>query len=160
MESKTSKCRVIIFSSLDEQCYNNKPSISNTTEDVTAMADNNILSRLLCLLVSHHVCYLWVFMLTRNILKCTASPVDQGTHEVRTNVTTNRLSRIRRYLTGAPSTGWYGIASDSTGKYLAAADNNGGIWTSTDYGVTWVESASAPIMLVGKQLQVIALESI
>ena len=37
-----------------------------------------------------------------------------------------------------------GIASDSTGSYLAAVDyNNGYIYTSSDYGVTWITRTTA-----------------
>ena len=37
-----------------------------------------------------------------------------------------------------------GISSDSTGRYLAAVDtNNGYIYTSSDYGVTWTTRTSA-----------------
>ena len=34
-------------------------------------------------------------------------------------------------LTSAPSANWNGLASDSTGTYLAAAIDNGGIYIST-----------------------------
>jgi len=38
----------------------------------------------------------------------------------------------------------YAIASDSTGRYLAAVDyNNGYIYTSSDYGVTWTSRTGA-----------------
>ena len=38
----------------------------------------------------------------------------------------------------------YGIASDSTGSYLAAVDGSPGyIYTSSDYGVTWTSRTSA-----------------
>ncbi|KAJ1390556.1 hypothetical protein B484DRAFT_439722, partial [Ochromonadaceae sp. CCMP2298] len=44
--------------------------------------------------------------------------------------------------TSALSADWDSIASDRTGRYLAAC-SIGGIYTSSDYGVTWIQS-SAP----------------
>ena len=37
----------------------------------------------------------------------------------------------------------YGITSDSTGSHLAAVVNSGYIYTSSDYGVTWITRSSA-----------------
>jgi hypothetical protein len=34
---------------------------------------------------------------------------------------------------------WGAVASDSTGKYLAAVVNGGDIYTSTNYGATWTD---------------------
>lgn len=39
---------------------------------------------------------------------------------------------------------WTSIASDSTGKYLAAVYFEGGIYTSSDYGITWMNQNGAP----------------
>ena len=38
---------------------------------------------------------------------------------------------------------WQGIVSDNTGKYLTAVTDESGIYTSSDYGVNWIQS-SAP----------------
>ena len=45
--------------------------------------------------------------------------------------------------TSAPSSFWESITSDSTGKYLAAVINSGGIYISSNYGSTWTQT-SAP----------------
>ena len=45
---------------------------------------------------------------------------------------------ITFYETSAPILDWASIASDSTGRYLAAvANKGGGIYCSNDYGSTW-----------------------
>ena len=36
-----------------------------------------------------------------------------------------------------------GITSDSTGSYLAAVENGGYLYTSSDYGATWITRTSA-----------------
>ena len=44
--------------------------------------------------------------------------------------------------TSAPSVYWWDITSDSTGKLLAATQNGGYIYYSTNYGNTWTQSQS------------------
>jgi|688.fasta_scaffold75736_4 hypothetical protein len=44
--------------------------------------------------------------------------------------------------TSAPSENWSSIASDSTGQYLAAVVNGGGIYTSSNYGQTWAQTSA------------------
>jgi hypothetical protein len=57
--------------------------------------------------------------------------------------------------TGAPnsaSTDWYSIASSSDGTHLAVVAYQGGIWTSPDSGVTWLEQSNAPINAIWQSI--------
>ena len=45
--------------------------------------------------------------------------------------------------TNAGTQPWSGVASSSTGQYLAATVTGGDIYTSNDYGVTWVDDTVA-----------------
>eukprot|EP01040_Poterioochromonas_malhamensis_P015014 gene15014-16723_t len=45
--------------------------------------------------------------------------------------------------TSAPKNEWNGVTSDTTGQYLAAAASDG-IYTSTNYGQTWIYQPGAP----------------
>jgi hypothetical protein len=44
--------------------------------------------------------------------------------------------------TSAPYSNWYSIASDSTGQYLAAGQNPGYIYTSSNYGSNWTQTSA------------------
>ena len=45
----------------------------------------------------------------------------------------------------APSLAWYGVASRGDGKVaIAQVYNNGGLYMTTDYGITWTAISSAP----------------
>jgi photosystem II stability/assembly factor-like uncharacterized protein len=57
--------------------------------------------------------------------------------------TTNWISQTSWTQSSAPDEDWYSIASSSDGTQLAAVVNGGGIWTSTNAGVTWFQT-SAP----------------
>jgi photosystem II stability/assembly factor-like uncharacterized protein len=43
-------------------------------------------------------------------------------------------------ITSAPTSSWYSITSDSTGQFLAALSQNGGIYVSNNYGSTWTNT--------------------
>lgn len=46
--------------------------------------------------------------------------------------------------TGAPDNYWFGVACSTNGQNLAAGVFGGGIYTSTNAGVDWVQSTNAP----------------
>jgi hypothetical protein len=50
---------------------------------------------------------------------------------------TYRGTNVFTKTTTAPNAAWKSITSSSTGQYLAACINGGGIYTSSNYGVNW-----------------------
>ncbi len=55
------------------------------------------------------------------------------------------MAQIWTEQTSAPTSGsWNSVASSSDGSHLAAVVDGGGIYTSTNFGVTWTEQTSAP----------------
>jgi photosystem II stability/assembly factor-like uncharacterized protein len=58
-------------------------------------------------------------------------------------VTTNWNDLVTNWVkTSAPNTNWYSIASSSDGTKLAAVAGGGGIWTSTNAGMTWTQTGA------------------
>eukprot|EP01032_Pedospumella_encystans_P018957 gene18957-21566_t len=57
---------------------------------------------------------------------------------------TSNSSGLIWYLTSAPAGLYIGVDSDSSGRYIDAVVYGGGVWSSDDYGASWVESNPLP----------------
>ena len=73
--------------------------------------------------------FAFIVLIFSAIFALTASTAFASGSFVWTNQTTG---------TGASGLGWYSITSSADGTKLAAADQSGDIFTSSDYGATWV----------------------
>jgi len=64
---------------------------------------------------------------------------------VRAQVVTNWDNLTKWVQTSAPNEPWTSIASSADGNKLAAVALDGGIYTSTNSGQTWIQETNAPI---------------